>query len=350
VSACASAIPRACGGPSSIAAEVASKTGPDAFEGVTVQPMIDVEDGYELIVGSSLDEQFGPVLLFGYGGQLVEVFRDRALGLPPLTETLARRMIGKTRISKAFAGVRGRPPIDLGTLSQCLVRFSNLIVDLPRIKEIDINPLLATPEHVLALDGHVILHSPQIPDDALPRTTIRPYPAQYEGTWIARDGTEFAIRPVRPEDEPLMRPFHTKLSEKSVYRRYALAVRLADRISHEKLARLCFIDYAREMVLVALRTTAEGEQELAGVGHLIMEYERNETEFALLISDSFQGKGLGTELLRRIVEIGRKERVGRIVGHILADNRPMLDVCRRLGFHHEHEFGGSVVASIIDLA
>jgi acetyltransferase len=333
-----------------IAAAVASKAGPDAFEGVTVQPMIDVEDGYELIVGSSLDRHFGPVLLFGHGGQLVEVFHDRALGLPPLTETLALRMIGKTRIAKALAGVRGRPPIDLGALAQCLVRFSNLIVDQPRIKEIDINPLLATRERVLALDAHVILHSPQIPDDALPRTTIRPYPSQYEGTWIARDGTELAIRPVRPEDEPLMGPFHNELSEESVYLRYAHAVRPADLITHQKLARLCFIDYANEMVLVALRTTAEGKQELVGIGRLVMEHERNEAEFALLISDSFHGKGLGTELLRRLVEIGRKERVGRIVGYILADNRPMLDVCRGLGFHHKHQFGDPVVESIIELA
>ena len=333
-----------------IAAAVAIKVGPDAFEGVTVQPMIDVEDGYELIVGSSLDRHFGPVLLFGHGGQLVEVFHDRALGLPPLNETLARRMIGKTRIAKALAGVRGRPPIDLGALSQCLVRFSNLIVDQPRVEEIDINPLLATPQRVLALDAYVILHAPQIPDDALPRTTIRPYPSQYEGTWIARDGTELAIRPVRPEDEPLMGPFHNELSEESVCLRYAHAVRLADLISHEKLARLCFIDYAHEMALVALRTTAEGEQELVGVGQLVMEHARNEAEFALLISDSFQGKGLGTELLRRLVEIGRKERVGRLVGYILADNRPMLNVSRRLGFRHEHASGDPTVASIIDLA
>ncbi len=333
-----------------IAAAVALKAGPDAFQGVTVQPMIEAEDGYELIVGSSIDRQFGPVLLFGHGGQLVEVFRDHALGLPPLTETLARRMIGKTRISKALAGVRGRLPIDLGALSQCLVRFSNLIVDLPRIKEIDINPLLATPDRFVALDAHVILHSREIPDDALPRTTIRPYPSQYEGTWIAQDGTELAIRPLRPEDEPLMRPFHAELSEESVYLRYAHAIQLADRISHEKLARLCFIDYAHEMALVALRRNPNDEQELVGVGRLIMEHERNEAEFALLISDSFQGRGLGTELLRRLLEIGRKERVGRIVGYVLAGNQHMLDVCRRLGFHHEHEFGDPMVASSIDLA
>jgi acetyltransferase len=333
-----------------IAAAVAHKEGADAFEGVTVQPMIEAEDGYELIVGSSLDPQFGPVLLFGHGGQLVEVFRDHALGLPPLTETLARRMIAKTRISKALAGVRGRPPIDLGALSPCLVRFSNLIVDQPRIKEIDINPLLVTPERIVALDAHIILHSREIPDDALPRTTIRPYPSQYEGSWVAHDGTELAIRPLRPEDEILMRPFHAELSEESVYLRYTHALPLAERISHEKLAPRCFIDYAHEMALVALRRDPTGEPELVGVGRLIMEHGRNEAEFALLISDSFQGRGLGTELLRRLVEIGRKERVGKIVGYILAGNQHMLDICRRLGFHHQHDLGDPMVASIINLA
>lgn len=332
-----------------IAAAVADGAGLAAFEGVLVQQMVDVEDGYELIVGSSIDPQFGPVLLFGHGGHLVEVFRDRAFALPPLTETLARRTIGKTRVARAFAGLRGRPPIDAGALAQCLVRFSNLIVDQPRIKEFEINPLLATPDRIVALDAHVILHSPAVPDGALPRTTIRPYPSQYSGTWTARDGTELAIRPVRPEDELLMRHFHTELSEKSTYLRYAGPRRLADLISHEKLARLCYIDYAHEMALVALRTDADGEQTLVGVGQLVMAHERNEAEFALLISDSFHGKGLGTELLRRLVAIGREERVGRIVGHILADNRPMLDVSRRLGFHHEREAGGPMIVSKLDL-
>ncbi len=332
-----------------IAAAVAAKAGPDAFQGVTVQLMIDVEDGYELIVGSSIDPQFGPVLLFGCGGQLVEALRDQALGLPPLTDTLAHRMIEKTRISKAFAGVRGRRPVDLDALSQCLVRFSNLVVDQPRIKEIDINPLLATPDRVLALDACVILHSPEVPDSALARAVIRPYPSQYAGTWTARDGTELMIRPIRPEDEPLMRSFHTQLSEESVYFRYAHALRLADRISHEKLSRLCFIDYAHQIALIALRPNASGEQELVGVGQLIMEHERNGAELALLVLDAYQGKGLGTELLRRLVEIGRKELVGRIVGYILADNQPMLDVSRRLGFHLVRKPGDPMVESIIDL-
>jgi acetyltransferase len=334
----------------SIASMTARNADATVFDGVLVQQMVETEEGYELILGSSIEQQFGPVLLFGHGGRLVDVYRDWALGLPPLTEALARRMIGKTRISAAFAGGGGVPAIDVDALSQALIRFSNLIVDHPRIKEFEINPLFATAKGVVALDAYVVLHAAEVDDAALPRTTIRPYPSQYEGTWSARDGSVLEIRPVRPEDEPLMPPFHRELSERSAYFRYAGARRLTDLISHEKLARLCFIDYAHEMVLIALRTAADGTQAVVGVGQLVMEHEGNQAEFALIVSDSFHGNGLGSELLRRLVEIGRRERVGRIVGHILADNRPMLDVSRRLGFAHKREFGGPMIVATLELA
>ena len=149
-----------------------------AFGGVTVQPMIRRE-GYELILGSSPDPQFGPVLLFGTGGELVEVFRDRSLALPPLTTTLARRLMERTRIYRALQGVRGRKPVDLAALELLLVRFSQLVAEQPRIKEVDINPLLASPEGCLALDARVVLYDAAVPDADLPALAIRPYPAQY---------------------------------------------------------------------------------------------------------------------------------------------------------------------------
>lgn len=332
-----------------IGSAIRARLGAAAFQGVTVQPMIDAADGCELIVASAIDRQFGPVLLFGHGGELADVVGDRVLGLPPLTETLARRMIEKPRISRAFDGVRGRQPIDRDALARCLLRFSDLIVEQPRIKQIVVNPLLATPERVAALDAHMVLHASSVCDDALPRTAIRPYPSQYDGTWTARDGSELAIRSLRPEDEPLMRRFHTELSDESVYLRYARPVQLAQRISHDKLARLCFIDYAHEMALIVLRTDSAGEQAIVGIARLIMEHERNEAEFALAISDSVQGNGLGTELLRRLIEIGQRERVGRIVGYILANNRRMLDICRNCGFRFEHEVGDPLVTAIEDL-
>jgi acetyltransferase len=331
-----------------IAAAVRVEADPP-FQGVVVQPMIATEDGYNLILGSSVDPQFGPVLLFGHGGWLVDVLRDRAIGLPPLNETLARQMIAGTRVSKALTGSRDRRGVDIGALAQLLVRFSAMIVDQPRIKELNINPLFATHNGLVALDTRVVLHPFEIADDALPRPAIRPYPSQYVGTCTLPDGTVLTLRPIRPEDEPLMRPFHAKLSDQSVYTRYTSVFRLSDRIAHERLSRLCFIDYLREIALVALHTNVAGEPEIVGVGRLTMEHNRNEAEFAVLISDEFQRRGLGSELLRRLVEIARREHVARIVGYILMNNTPMLHACRRLGFHHEHELGDPMLRSIIDL-
>ena len=229
---------------------VRRRVGAEHFLGVTVQPMIEL-DGYELILGCSPDPQFGPVLLFGAGGPLVELLKDRALGLPPLNTTLARRMMERTRIFHVLQGSRGRRPVDLGALERLLVRFSRLVVEQPRIKEIDINPLLASPERLIALDARVVLHGAEVDADRLPRLAIRPYPTQYVAPWTAPNGLAVTIRPIRPEDEPLMVRFHEKLSEDTVYLRYFQSLKLSQRIAHERLTRICFIDYDREMALVA---------------------------------------------------------------------------------------------------
>ena len=236
------------------------------FIGVVVQPMI-ARDGYELILGSSIDPQFGPVLLFGAGGQLVEVFRDRALGLPPLNRTLARRMMERTRIHRALKGVRGRAPVDLGALEELLVRFSQLVVEQPRIKEIDINPLLASAEGIVALDARVVLHPAEIADEQLPRTAIRPYPAQYISTITLADGTPITVRPIRPEDEPQMVKFHQSLSEQSVRFRYFGSVSVESRTGHERLVRTCFNDYDREIALVW--SASKATKKIIGVARLI---------------------------------------------------------------------------------
>ncbi|MFZ0284916.1 MAG: acetate--CoA ligase family protein, partial [Terriglobales bacterium] len=178
-----------------IQASVEKHAGAVHFSGVTVQPMVRLE-GYELILGSSVDPQFGPVLLFGSGGQLVEVYRDRALALPPLNTTLAQRMMEQTRILTALRGVRGRKAVDLAALEGLLVRFSQLVVEQPGIAAIDINPLLASPERFLALDARVLLHDPSMPADRLPKPAIRPYPAQYVSPWRMKDGTGITLRPI----------------------------------------------------------------------------------------------------------------------------------------------------------
>src|SRR5581483_10036083 len=186
-----------------IEASVLQKAGEGHFHGVSVQPMVKL-DGYEIIMGSSLDPQFGPVLLFGAGGQLVEVFKDRALALPPLNTTLSRRMMEQTHIFRALQGVRGRAAVDLNALADLLVRFSELVVEQRWIKEIDINPLLVSPEKIVALDARVVVHGPEVTLEQLPRTAIRPYPIRYVAPWTMKNGEEILIRPIRPEDEPLM--------------------------------------------------------------------------------------------------------------------------------------------------
>ncbi len=315
----------------SIRRSVTEKAGAQHFLGVTVQPMEKVE-GYEIILGSSLDPQFGPVLLFGAGGQLVEVFEDRALALPPLNTTLARRMMEQTRIYKALQGVRGRAPVDTAALEQLLVRFSYLVVEQRWIKEIDINPLLASPGQLLALDARIVLHGPEVRPEDIPPLAVRPYPSQYAGLWTMRDGVPVTIRPIRPEDEPLMVDFHKGLSERSVYLRYFNALKLSQRIAHDRLTRICFIDYDREMALVAEHKRPDGAREIIGVARLSKLHGLNEAEVAVLISDLYQHRGLGTELLRRVLQFGRDEKLDRASASFLEENVEMARISEKLGF------------------
>ncbi len=315
-----------------IQSSVSDKVGAAHFLGVTVQPMLNPDGAYELIVGSSIDLQFGPVLLFGSGGQLVEVFKDRAIALPPLNTTLARRMMEQTIIYKALQGVRGRQPVDLAALEQLMVRFSQLVVEQPWIKEIDINPLLASANRLIALDARVVLHDPSISEKQLPKSAIRPYPTQYITAWTM-DATSVTIRPIRPEDEPLIVQFHQTLSEESVYFRYFNSLKLSRRISHERLTRICFIDYDREIALVAdYKNPATRSHEILAIGRLSKLHGVNEAEFAMLVSDSYQCRGLGTELLGRLLQVGRDEQLDRINAEILAENFAMQRVCEKLGF------------------
>lgn len=331
-----------------IKTSVTEKAGAQHFLGVTVQPMLKLE-GYELILGSSVDPQFGPVLLFGTGGQLVEVFKDRALAIPPLNSTLARRMMEQTKIYTALKGVRGRDPVDIAALEQLLVQFSLLVVEQPWIKEIDINPLLASPQRLITLDARVVLHDLDIPEDKLPKPAIRPYPTQYISSWAMEDGTPVTIRPIRPEDEPLMQKFHQLLSEESVYLRYAHLVKLSHRVAHERLSRICFIDYDREMALISEYADPQtGEPTIIGVGRLSKLHGTDEAEFSMLVADSFQRRGLGTELLRRLLQIGRDEKLDRITADILTDNMAMQRICEKLHFRIDRILGESMVKATFD--
>jgi acetyltransferase len=331
-----------------IQSSVAEKAGAEHFAGVTVQPMVK-RDGYELILGSTVDAQFGPVILFGSGGVMVEVYRDHALALPPLNTTLAQRLMEQTKIYSALRGVRGRKPINLTALEGLLVRFSQLVMEQPWIKEIDINPLLATPEQLLALDARVVVHDSSMQAAQLPRATIRPYPIQYVWEWRLKDGTPVTIRPIRPEDEPLMVQFHTTLSERSVYLRYFCSLSLSTRVEHERLVRICFGSYDRGFALVADRKNPEtGQHEVLGVGRFSA-INRADAEAAVLVSDRWQGRGLGTELLASVARAAREEKFQRLLGEILRDNLATQAVFKKVGFRLRSMDDPSSVSALLEL-
>jgi acetyltransferase len=335
-----------------MARSIPQRFGPDAFGGVSVQPMLQRSGGLELIVGSSLDPQFGPVILFGSGGTLVEVQRDSAVALPPLNTTLARRLMERTRVHAALEGVRGGPPADREALEQLLVRLSHLVLEQPAIREIDINPLLVQPGNrerpLVALDARVVIQPLAGASCVLPRPAIRPYPSAHVRPWRLRDGTAVTIRPIRPEDEPLVVAFHRTLSEQSVYHRYFHMMSLNHRTTHERLVRICFTDYDREMALVADLRDANGGHRLLAVGRLSRLHGGNEAEFSMLVSDAYQKQGLGGELLAQLLRIGREEGVERVSAQILHENIAMQRLCHKLGFQLHQ--GADVVQASIDLA
>jgi acetyltransferase len=305
---------------------VTRKVSAEAFEGVTVQTMIK-DRGYELILGSSVDRQFGPVILFGVGGILVEVMKDSALALPPLNRTLARRLMERTQIYHALKGVRGQPPVDVGTLETMLVRFSQLLADFPELQEVDMNPVLATPQRVLALDARVVLTPPELPEEQRPRLAIHPYPNQYTSPFTLRDGTLVTVRAIRPEDEPLIIDLHGRHSAHTIRMRFFSLVKT---LSRDSLIRLCHLDYDREMALVAVLHQGSTSQ-ILGVSRYYLHPETGAAEFALVVGDAHQRQGLGRHLMQRLIEIAKERGVKRLVGQVLRENAPMLALTASMG-------------------
>ena len=329
---------------------VTEKVGVEHFAGVTVQPMVR-SDGYELILGSSIDPQFGPIILFGSGGQMVEIYRDRALALPPLNTTLAQRLMEQTRIYSALKGIRGRRPVDLVALEALLVRFSRLVLDQPAISEIDINPLLASADGLIALDARIVLHAKDVDLKQVPKSAIRPYPSQYTFTWLSDDGEKVTLRPIRPEDEGLMAKFHEALSDRSVYLRYFHSMSLGARVRHERLLRVCFGDYDRELVLVAeTHNTLHGPKGIVGVARISRTQNTQEAEIAIIVCDEWQRSGLGSELLKRIVQIARQEKIRVIKAQVLRDNIAMQIIMKRIGFRLKFTDSSGSMRATLDLA
>lgn len=320
----------------------------DSFR-ASLQPEVEL-DGYKLRVASKVDPQFGPVLLFGAGGRLADVFQDRAVGLAPLNATLARRVMEQTRVYSALQGGDGRKSVDLPALDALLVRFSQLLVEQPWIKAIEINPLLASPQRLLALNARVVIHGQEVNEDQITRPAIRPYPIQHVSSWTMKDGQTVSVRPIRPEDEPLMIKFHERLSDHSVYLRYFQAVGLGQRTSHDRLTRICFIDYDREMALVAERRDPHTEErQIVALGNLLKIYGRNIGEVAVITRDDYHGKGLATEMFRRLIRVAREEKLQCVMATTMTENRAMCAVMKRLGFHLSINFEDQEVEGILDL-
>lgn len=316
---------------------------PDAeLLGVTLEPMVSSPTSMELILGAKKDPVFGPVIMIGLGGIAAEVHRDYALGLPPLNERLAWRMLESLRCWPLLAGFRGRPAMNREALLQVLLRFSMLLAECPQVLEFDVNPLHVTPEGVLALDARCLADVPAVQDP--PRRyghlAIRPYPAE----WIRRvtlgDGQPFVLRPIRPEDEPMWHDLMSRCSPRSLHFRFHY---LFKKSTHEMAARFCYVDYDREMAIVA--ETPEPARQLVAVGRLIADPEHRNAEFAVLVADAWQRRGLGGMLLDYALEIAGAWGIRQVFGETMAENQGMIATFRSRGFELRYDGGTQILAT-----
>jgi acetyltransferase len=317
-------------------ARIASLKPEARLEGFTLEPMIERGEGIELILGMSEDSQFGPVMLFGEGGVAVEQLADRALGLPPLNLTLAHEMIEQTRVFRLLRGYRNRKPADLGAVALSLVKLSQLVTDLAEVVEVDINPLVAGPDGVVALDARVLATSTP---RGLSRLAIRPYPAELESDVALEDGRPYRLRPIRPEDEPALRRAFDRLSPETIRMRFFSPLK---QFSHALAAQLTQIDYDREMAFVLADVGPAGPSDIYGVVRLSADPNGERGEFAVVVADAMTRRGLGRLLMRRIIDYAASRGIAEVFGLVLAENEVMLDLCRHLGFRIEptHDAGG----------
>lgn len=313
--------------------------GEEAFSGVMVQKMHKYR-GLDMIVGSKTDEQFGPVLFTGHGGRIIELYEDQVIGLPPLTTTLAHRLMELTHIYHAAKAVYHLRDSLFAKLEQFMVKFSYLVTEQPLIKQININPIAVTKDELMILDVDLELH--EAPEEEQVQLAIRPYPYEYEEAWVLKNEESVFARPIRPDDEPLVAEFHKTLSDQSVYLRYFYSPSFDFRVSHERLARICFVDYDREMAVVVVKQ--EGEQSiLLAAGRTIRDASRDKAEFALTVSDHYQGTGLGTKLLDYLIRLAKQEGIKRLVADVLPENSGMLHLAKKFSFSLEMDHEEEVV-------
>jgi acetyltransferase len=300
---------------------------PDArITGVTIHPMISRPHGRELLAGIADDPTFGPVVVFGRGGTAVEVIDDKAIALPPLDLKAAHELMARTRVFRVLRAYRDVPAADLRAVATVLVKVAQMAADLPEVRELDLNPLLADGDGVVVLDARVAV-APYVPARGRPQRTrlaIRPYPVEWQRNAVMADGRNIFIRPIRPEDEALLRAFLEKVRDEDLRLRFFSPVR---KFSHAFIARLTQLDYRRAIALIA---TAGGE--MLGVVHLHADANHENGEFAILVRSDLQGRGLGWLLMQLILEYARAEGLQVITGQVLRENRTMVSMCRELGF------------------
>jgi len=313
-------------------------------DGIYVQPMVK-KDGYELIVGAKKDPLFGPVIIFGAGGIGVEFFNDISIGFPPLNQILARRMMEQTKIYKILlSGYRSRRPANISLLEEILVMFSQMIIDFPQIKEADINPIVIDDKDAVVLDARIILDRECPPGKIKPyeHLAIRPYPTKYIKKCTLKDGRKILLRPIRPEDEPLIKELFNTFSEETMRFRF---FRLIKEISHEMLASYCNIDYSREISIVAEESENDSKR-IIGMARLVVEPDGEKGEIAIVVGDPWQNLGLGTQLLNHIIDVGKDMRLKTIFGEILVENTRMIHLCYKRGFKIEKLDEETYLASI----
>ncbi len=299
---------------------------PDAeIQGVTLQPMLK-SSGCELILGTKRDRDFGPVLLFGTGGIMTEILRDRALALPPLNRLLARRLMEETRVFQVLKGFRNQPPADLTALEEILIRLSQLASDFAEIEELDINPMIIADGRPCAVDARILLKPSALP--APRHLVISSYPNHLETTVVTEKGVKLFIRPIRPEDAPQLTTFFDSLSPQTVYFRFFHPLRS---LPHSMLARFTQIDYDREMALLAFDAEAPREK-ILGVARVTRVPGREKAEFSIVLGDPWQGKGIGSALLRLCLSIAADQGTREVWGIALPENTHMLTLARKLGF------------------
>jgi acetyltransferase len=297
------------------------------IDGYVLQPMIKRPHAVELILGAAEDPVFGPILLVGHGGVAAEVIDDKALALPPLDPVLAEDALSRTRVDRLLRGYRDRAPAARGAVGEAMIRLSQLIADVGEIAELDINPLLVDAEGVVALDARIVVRKPAHGHERAARFAIRPYPVELESA-IEHRGERLRIRPIRPDDEALLQRFIRHLTPEDIRLRFFGPLR---ELTHEMAARLTQIDYDREMAFLLLDGPKDGE-ELLGVGRLAADPGFEQAEFALIVASDRQRRGYGELLLRHVLDYAKARGIKRVVGHVLRENRRMLELCKRLGF------------------